>query len=218
MTYLRLSSDGYVAQPKTRQVPSDRNIIITETSHHRFVRICAIFSQVHNHKRLFYTDDDTGETLPASEDEDEVQSESHRRWDSRDVEWREFCLARLREEGWEAATFVPLLSERLGVETSSLEERLRRESAPRAAQDAVVQLCRRCVRYNCSLHPESSVLPALQPPPRAEAPEQPCGPRCYLNDAVETSTLWGEGGWDSDEIDLLEKVSVDGRFIRGEIV
>ena len=173
--------------------------------------------KVHNQKRLFYTDDDTGETLPASEDEDEVQSESHRRWDSRDVEWREFCLARLREEGWETATFLPLLAEKLGVETSSIEERIRRENAPETAQETVVQLCRRCLRYNCSLHPESNVLPALQPPPRAETPDQPCGPRCYLNDAVEDSTPWGEGDWESEEIDLLEKVSVDRRFMCGKV-
>ena len=50
MTYSRLSSDGYVAQPKTRQVPSDRNIIITETSHHRFVRIAPFFHSVEPYK------------------------------------------------------------------------------------------------------------------------------------------------------------------------
>ena len=55
------------------------------------------------------TDDDTSETLPASEDE--VPSASHRRWDSRDVEWREFCLARLQVEGRETAKFLPMLSE-----------------------------------------------------------------------------------------------------------
>ena len=49
MTCLRLSSDGYVAPPKTRQVLSDRNATITETSHHRSYQNCAILSQ---HDRL----------------------------------------------------------------------------------------------------------------------------------------------------------------------
>ena len=43
MTCLRLSSDGYVAPPKTRQVLSDRNVTITETSHHRSIRIAPFF-------------------------------------------------------------------------------------------------------------------------------------------------------------------------------
>lgn len=142
-----------------------------------FVPHNQIQSKVRIQKRLFYTDDDTGETLPASDD-DECRSVSYFTWDGHDLEWREHCLSVLRKEFGSSPLFSELLATQLNVDVVMVRERIRRNEHPKV-KDTTVLLCRRCLQYNCSLHPESTVLPAYQTPPSREVFGTPCSEACW---------------------------------------
>lgn len=188
--------------------------------------------KVRNQKRLFYTDDDTGETLPASDDED--MGTIRFKWNGKDVEWREYCLASMQRQFGCLPFFPEMLAMHLDVDLLAVEERLRRDQIQKEPPETTLQLCRRCLQYNCSLHPESSVLPALQTPPQSEMPKKECGEDCWLLLAQNKSTAMqesheaqsaGQAGsqglaqslstnrsvetvqeWDAADIQLLEKV------------
>lgn len=162
--------------PEARRIPNYTNwSFITESQQQRRIPI---------KKKLFYTDE-AGESQPASDDDSEAAPTSYYTWSGQDVEWREFCLQSMEPDFNCYRNFPNLLSRYLGVDLSAVEARLEErktslQNANSTMEDTSRLLCRRCLQYNCLRHPQSNVIPVVQPRPAQRDPGGfPCGKDCW---------------------------------------
>ncbi|KAI8471212.1 MAG: hypothetical protein J3K34DRAFT_520707 [Monoraphidium minutum] len=143
-------------------------------------------------RRMYYVDD-TGETVPASDDEDDDRFSLP--WDGTEGPGHDYALRALLAEEGAGHGVIAALAEHLSVREERLLERAdalrprerRRDgdvwSEDFGAQAGVLEaaFCRRCGLYNCRQHGAGGVKPTLKPPPppAAGAAGPPCSDGCW---------------------------------------
>ncbi|BDA50448.1 Histone-lysine N-methyltransferase EZH1 [Coccomyxa sp. Obi] len=143
--------------------------------------------------RIFYTDP-TGETIPASDSEDEDRK-GEGNLEGAHREREEWVMRQLAAEHGVVPETVEALADRLDAAPSVVEARLKsllEEKQQTDSQTGAVlsmmsgvekcayNFCRRCRIYNCLAHISGQdVRPHQRPSPSVSATGVPCGPDCW---------------------------------------
>lgn len=156
-------------------------------------------------RRMFYTDE-IGETVPASDEEVEYEFWY---WNGKDIQWRNFCMEKLKAEFGESKELKEALAEKLMVDSDAIDTRFREMASTGLEQVEVDRVngkvedgqsafhqafCRRCGLYECRVHGGSHVMPN-KPQDRMVPPSSltPCGSDCFLA-MQDAGPVAGESG------------------------